>query len=93
MNASAQPTPERPSPAATLRAVLVGLREDLEVSRHVFRGEPCYIVRDPMTFQGQRLSLPDYAIFVGIHAERSLGQTFDDLVRQGKLTAHDEDRF
>jgi len=92
MNASSHSSTGRPS-AAALRAVHVGLREDLEVSRHVFRGEPSYIVRDPMTFQSQRLALAEYAIFVGIHSGRSLGATFDDLVERRKLAAEDEDRF
>jgi len=57
---------ERPSPASALRQVHVGLREDLEVSRHVFRGEVSYIVRDPMTFQSQRIDRADYELFVNI---------------------------
>jgi putative peptide zinc metalloprotease protein len=86
-------TAPKPSPAATLRTVHVGLREDLEVSRHVFRGEPCYVVRDPMTFQSQRLGIAEYEIFVSIHSERSLSDTFSDLCSRQRLTADDEDGF
>ncbi len=43
MTSAPQPAaPEQLAPR--LRAVRVGLREDLEVSRHLFRGAPCYIV-------------------------------------------------
>lgn len=85
--------PPKPTLSATLRAVHVGLREDLEVSRHVFRGEPCYVVRDPMTFQSQRLGVAEYEVFVAIYAERSLAQAFEDLCSCKRLTAEDEESF
>ena len=83
----------KPSLSTTLRTVHVGLREDLEVSRHVFRGEPCYVVGDPMTFQSQRLGISEYEVFVAIHAERSLGDAFSELCTRNRLTPDDEDRF
>lgn len=86
-------TPNTPSLADRLGDVTVGLREDLEVSRHVFRGEPSYIVRDPMTFQTQRIAAADYQIFVGIHPDRRLADTFDDLVARGKLESANEAEF
>ncbi len=82
-----------PSLATSLRTVHVGLREDLEVSRHVFRGEPCYIVRDPITLQSQRLALPEYGLFVSLNADRSLGESFAELVAHERLKAEDEERF
>lgn len=91
---SGTPPPHmRPSLAATLRPVRVGLREDLEVSRHLFRGVPSYIIRDPMTFQSQRLDLADYEIFVSIDATTPLSEIFDDLVRRRKIGANDEEKF
>lgn len=86
-------TTPKPSLAATLRTVHVGLREDLEVSRHDFRGEPCYVVRDPMTFQSQRLGIGEYEVFVSIHPERSLGDAFQELCTRNKMTPDDEDHF
>lgn len=86
-------TAPKPSLATTLRTVHVGLREDLEVSRHVFRGEPCYVVRDPMTFQSQRLGIAEYEVFVSIHTERSLGDAFSELCTRNRLTPDEEDRF
>ncbi|MDO8630843.1 MAG: efflux RND transporter periplasmic adaptor subunit, partial [Phycisphaerales bacterium] len=83
----------RPSLAAGLRKVYVGLREDLEVTRHVFRGAVSYVVRDPMTFQSQRLDAGDYAVLAAIRADRSLSDTFADLVARGTLDHEEEDRF
>ncbi len=83
----------RPSPAQALRSVHVGLRGDLEVTRHVFRGQPAYVVRDPMTFQSQRLSPADYDVFVRINSSQPLGAIFDSLVEQGKVEPKDEDGF
>jgi putative peptide zinc metalloprotease protein len=71
----------------------VGLRDDLEVSRHVFRGEVSYIVRDPMTFQSQRLDRAAYELFVSIEPGRALSDIFATLVEQGRVNAEDEDEF
>lgn len=79
--------------AARLGKVRVGLREDLDVTRHVFRGVPSYIVRDPVTFESQRFDPHDYDIFVSIRSDRSLGETFAHLVESGKLERDDEGSF
>lgn len=78
---------------ARLGGVRVGLREDLDVTRHVFRGVPSYIVRDPVTFESRRFDPRDYEIFVSIRVDRSLGETFEHLVGSGKLERADEDGF
>ncbi len=83
----------QPTPASRLGNVHVGLREDLEVTRHVFRGAVAYIVRDPVTFQSQRLDPADYELLVGIHAGQSLAELFAALVQQGKTNAAQEDEF
>lgn len=79
--------------AARLGRAHIGLRPDLEVHRHLFRGEPAYVVRDPMTMQSHRLSADDYRIFVQLVAERPLEQTFRVLVDSGELEPDDEERF
>jgi len=90
---TAQPKPSESSVADKLRDVRVGVREDLEISRHLFRGEPYYIVRDPLTFQSQRLEVPDYRMLTSIQSDHSLGETFEALVERGLLGADDQDRF
>lgn len=79
--------------AARLRGVCVGLRHDLDASRHVFLGEVSYILRDPLTFQSHRFSNADYQILTRIEASNTLGATFSRLVDDGLLTADDEERF
>ncbi|MBU0639836.1 MAG: biotin/lipoyl-binding protein [Planctomycetes bacterium] len=79
--------------AERLRAARVGVRQDLDVSRHVFRGEPCYIIRDPITFQSHRLEPEDYQVLVSIEPDRTLGETFTALVEQGFLDADGEESF
>ena len=76
-----------------LGSVRVAVREDLEVSRHLFRGRPTYIVRDPMTFQSQRLTPADYELLVSIRGDRTLGELFARLVQSDHVTTEDEDRF
>ncbi|MFQ5462825.1 MAG: HlyD family efflux transporter periplasmic adaptor subunit [Phycisphaerae bacterium] len=90
---SANPQQAMPTLADKLRDVQLGLREDLEVTRHLFRGKPCYIIRDPITFLTQRLEPADYDVFVRIEASRSLGSIFSGLVEEGKADADAEESF
>lgn len=76
-----------------LRSVHVGLREDLEVSRHWFRGEPSYVVADPLTFQSQQFSAADYHVLVQLTAARPLSAIFEKLKNAGKVHAEDEEGF
>lgn len=89
MSAAGQP----PGLVDRLRGVRVGLREDLDVSRHVFRGQACYIVRDPVTFQSHRFEPADYEVMVSIDPTLALEDVFVDLVNAGTLAADDEERF
>ncbi len=96
MNASAPASPAAGSPpslAARLAKVRVSARQDLEVTRHLFRSRPAYIVRDPLTFQNHRFDPGDYELFVAITADRTLGEIFTHLVAQGKATPGDEAAF
>jgi putative peptide zinc metalloprotease protein len=76
-----------------LRNVRVGVREDLEVSRHLFRNEPAYIVRDPISFQSFRFDTIDYGIFVRISTDKTLGDLYEELVVGDVLDADDEQRY
>ncbi|MEE9296907.1 MAG: biotin/lipoyl-binding protein [Phycisphaerae bacterium] len=71
----------------------MGVRQDLEVSRHVFRGTPAYVVTDPMTFQSHRLEVTEYAIFEAITPSRALSDIFEDLVKREVMTRDSEEAF
>ncbi len=79
--------------AERLGASHVGLRPDLEVYRHLFRNEPSYVIRDPMTMQSHRFDCADYAIVSHLCADRSLADTFRSLVEAGRLAQDDEEAF
>ncbi|MCG3126933.1 MAG: hypothetical protein CHACPFDD_01788 [Phycisphaerae bacterium] len=79
--------------APRLRGVCVNVRRDLEVSRHLFRGKPAYIIRDPYTFQCHRFDLEDYEVLVRIDDRRSLGELFEQLVADDLATSEQEERF
>lgn len=49
-----------------LRPAHVGIRPELEVSRHVFREVPAYVLRDPVSFKSHKLSTRDYQIYVSL---------------------------
>lgn len=82
-----------PSLAARLAQARVRLRPDLEVTRHLFRGEPQYVLSDPITFQNHRVSPQDYEILVRLDPGRTLGELFDELVRLGKLSIEDAEAY
>lgn len=79
--------------APKLRGVQLGLRKDLQVARHLFRGEVTYTVRDPVSFETHAFSAGDYAILVAISSERTLGETFEALRTAGVVEAGEEERF
>lgn len=94
MNApSSRSSAATPSPAAHLRGVHVGVRDDLEVTRHLFRGAAAYVVRDPVTFHSHRMEPEDYDILIRIQAQRPLGEIFDELCAAGKIRREDEEPF
>ncbi len=95
--AQAQPAGNASGPAdglaARLRTVRIGLRNDLEASRHLFRGAPAYVLRDPLTFQSHRLTLEDYFIASRLDPAVALGEIFAELVAAGRLEPAGEERF
>ena len=79
--------------AERLRSVCVGARRDLKVTRHLFRGEPAYLISDPMTLQNHRLGPDEYAVFVSLRRDRTLGQLFQERVSRGEeitITRHEK---
>lgn len=79
--------------AERLRTVCVGARKDLEVVRHLFHGEPSYVVRDPLTFESFRFDLKGYVIFSALTREKSLDSIFRELVDKGRLGFANESAF
>lgn len=82
-----------PSLASRLRDVRVGLRADLETTRHVFRGEIAYLLRDPLTLDSHRFGVREYSIAVRLSDERTLRSVFDELVLDHTLAREDEEEF
>ncbi|MBL9148328.1 MAG: HlyD family efflux transporter periplasmic adaptor subunit [Phycisphaerae bacterium] len=85
------PAPDALAPK--LRSVQVGLRRDLQVARHLFRGEVTYTVRDPVSFETHAFSAGDYAVLVALNGDRTLGENFQSLVTDGVASPEDEERF
>lgn len=83
----------QPKLSDRLRGVRVAVRADLEVTRHIFRGRPCYIIRDPLNFQSHRFDLHDYQVLIAISESRTLEETFHDLVLCGVASAAQEEQF
>jgi len=79
--------------ADRLRTVQVGRREELEASRHIFRGRPCYVLHDPITFHAHKLSVDDYQIFVQLDGKRPLKDIFAQLVERKMLAPQREEDF
>ncbi len=78
---------------ARLRPVRAALRPDLEVSRHIFHGEPFYVVRDPITFRSHNVSARDYHVLIRLKANVSLGETFEELAAENILSRDQEQGF
>lgn len=91
--ADATTAPAQPGLAERLRGVVVETRGELDISRHVFRDGPAYVVRDPITFATHRLDPEDYAVFSAIGGERTLGDIFERLVGSGEMDRGEEEAF
>ncbi len=76
-----------------LQNVQAGLRSDLEITRHVFRGCPYYVVRDPLTFQTHQFSLSDYGILIALDNTITLDEVFESLVATAVLEQDQQEDF
>ncbi len=92
-NANADTAATGKTTAERLGPVQAGLRSDLEVTRHQFRGQPQYIVRDPITFETHQFSQGDYQILVALNDTRRLEEIFQTLVDEGQLAVEQEEEF
>ncbi|QDU68543.1 hypothetical protein [Engelhardtia mirabilis] len=91
MTEAAAPGP--PTLADSLRECVVAARSDLVVTRHLFRGEPCYVLRDPLTFESTRLGVGDYGVVQRLVSGVALGDIFESLAGDGTLEQDDEEHF
>jgi len=73
--------------------VCVGVRADIDFSRHVFRDEVAYLLLDPMTFQSHALTIEEYEILVRLRDDRKLSRVFESLVEEEILTRDREEEF
>ncbi len=76
-----------------LADVCISPRNDLATSRHVFRGQPSYIVHDPLTNNSHRLAVREYQILASLNRQQTLSRIFDQLVADGLSKESDEQRF
>ena len=76
-----------------LEDVYLSARKDLSVSRHVFRGQPSYIVHDPVSMNSHRFSKHDYQTLAALTRNENLAKTFQRLSNRGHLSKTDETAF
>ncbi|MEM8758341.1 MAG: hypothetical protein AAGF47_11230, partial [Planctomycetota bacterium] len=91
--ASADSAPPADALAPRLRPAVVGMRSDLEIHRHVFRGVPSYVIRDPLTLAVHRVSAEDYQVVATLSGEKPLGEVFEEVCKLGVIDADDEESF
>jgi putative peptide zinc metalloprotease protein len=89
--------PESPNTPATLASRLSGavvsVNTDLEVSRHVFRDGPAYVIRDSVASGTHRLSPQEYAILSALEESTTLGDSYEHLVSCSVVDDEDEEAF
>ncbi len=94
---TAKTVPDSAAPKSSyadrLRNVRAGTRQELTVTRHLFRGEPSYVVTDPMTLQSHRFDPANYNIFIAIDQRRELQEIFEMLCEDNNLQQEDEEHF
>ena len=78
---------------ASHRELRTGLRSDLQITRQLTKGEPAYIIYDPVSFQSHRLSLTDYRVAACLDETRTLDQAFRLSVTENHLSEQDETDF
>lgn len=68
-----------------LKTTQLGARKDLKISRHLFRGEPSYIIHDPVNFQSHRFSQSDYVVFSSLDRTTTVDDIYQQLVADGEI--------
>ncbi len=80
-------------PFTNFREVRTGLRSDLQITRQLTKGEPVYIVHDPVSFQAHRLTLRDYRVVACLQEHDSLQAAFHRCVERGDVDQEHEEQF
>lgn len=75
------------------RGLQIELRRDVQITRQLLRGEPTYVIHDPVSFQTQRLSLNDYRVICELRDDLSLHVCFRNAVAKGILSESREREF
>ncbi len=71
----------------------IGLRNDLEIHRHLNHGEPYYVVRDPLSLQCYQFNLKEYLIFCQLTPALTLAEIFQILVEKEWMNPEDQEPF
>ena len=59
--------------------VLPAARRDVDSSQQLFHGQPCYVIKDPVTLRYYRLELPAYFIFTMLDGQRNMAEILRKL--------------
>ncbi len=76
-----------------LGRICIGLRKDLVFTRQEIRGEPSYVVHDPLSFQNHVFDVLEYRVMTTIIHDRTLGEAFGYLVQTGVLQPGDKKEY
>ena len=78
---------------AKLGRIRVGLRKDLVFTRQEIRGEPSYVVHDPLAFKNHVFDLLEYRVITAIIQERTLVEVFNYLRHERVLQKADKREY
>lgn len=76
-----------------LRQLRASLRSDLTITRQLYRGEPVYLIHDPVNFKNHRFSMADYSVVTNFREDLTLGQVFEKLSADGTIDQASEESY
>ncbi|MCF7958287.1 MAG: HlyD family efflux transporter periplasmic adaptor subunit [Phycisphaerae bacterium] len=71
----------------------VGLRDDLEVHRHLLHHKVHYVFRDPLSLQCYQFSLKEYTILTHLTPRKSLAEIVSTLIENGIISEDEKDEI
>lgn len=69
------------------------IRPELRFTRSVIAGEPCYVLRDPITGRVHKMPQEEYDVLCRLAGAESIEDVFADLVSEGVTTECSEEEF